>query len=54
VSSPLPARVSRVNGPPERRVDIAGAGPAASEARRPLSPSDLDYAKLSDADILNL
>jgi hypothetical protein len=38
----------------ERRVDIAGAGPAASEARRPLSPSDLDYAKLSDADILNL
>jgi hypothetical protein len=38
----------------ERRVDIAGAGPAASEVRRPLSPSDLDYAKLSDADILNL
>jgi hypothetical protein len=38
----------------ERRVDIAGAGPAASEARRPVSPSDLDYAKLSDAEILNL
>ncbi len=38
----------------ERRVDIAGAGPAASEVRRPLTPSDLDYVKLSDADILNL
>lgn len=38
----------------ERRVDIAGAGPAASEVRRLLTPSDLDYAKLSDADILNL
>lgn len=38
----------------ERRVDIANAGPAASEVRRPLAPSDINYAKLSDADILNL
>jgi hypothetical protein len=38
----------------ERRVDIANAGPAGSEARRPLSPRDVDYNRLSDADILNL
>lgn len=38
----------------ERRVDIAGAGPAASEVRRALTPADINYAKMSDADILNL
>jgi hypothetical protein len=38
----------------ERRVDIANAGPASNQIRRPLSPSDIDYGRLSDADILNL
>lgn len=38
----------------ERRIDIANAGPAASEVRRPLSPNDINYTRLSDADILNL
>ena len=38
----------------ERRVDIANAGPAASEVRRSLTPTDINYAKSSDADILNM
>ena len=38
----------------ERRVDIAGSGGAGNEGRRSMSPRDLDYARLSDADILNL
>jgi hypothetical protein len=38
----------------ERRVDIANAGPAASEVRRTLAPTDINYAKSSDADILNM
>jgi hypothetical protein len=38
----------------ERRVDIAGSGGAANDGRRSLGPRDIDYARLSDADILNL
>jgi hypothetical protein len=37
----------------ERRVDIA-SGAAANEARRSLMPRDIDYRRLSDADILNM
>ncbi len=37
----------------ERRVDIAGGVPG-GDGRRALSPRDLDYRRLSDADILNL
>lgn len=37
-----------------KRVDIAGAGPSDGVNRKPLSPSDVDYKRLSDADILNL
>jgi hypothetical protein len=35
-------------------VDIAGSGGAASDGRRSIGPRDIDYARLSDADILNL
>lgn len=38
----------------ERRVDIAGSGRTGSEGRRPTSPRDIDYARMSDSDILNL
>jgi hypothetical protein len=38
----------------ERRVDIAGSGRAGSEGPRPTTPRDIDYARMSDADILNL
>jgi len=38
----------------ERRVDIAGSGGAANDGRRSLTPRDIDYGRLSDADILNL
>jgi len=38
----------------ERRVDIAGSSGAANDGRRSMTPRDLDYARLSDADILNL
>jgi hypothetical protein len=38
----------------ERRVDIAGSGGAANDGRRPLGPRDIDYARMSDSDILNL
>ncbi len=38
----------------ERRIDIAGSGGAGNDGRRSMSPRDLDYARLSDADILNL
>ena len=38
----------------ERRVDIAGSGVAGNDGRRSMSPRDLDYARLTDADILNL
>ncbi|HKV06334.1 MAG TPA: hypothetical protein VJO53_14660 [Candidatus Acidoferrales bacterium] len=38
----------------ERRVDIAGSGRAGNDAPRPIAPRDLDYARMSDSDILNL
>ena len=38
----------------ERRVDIAGSSGAANDGRRSMTPRDLDYARMSDADILNL
>ncbi|MGA8408055.1 MAG: hypothetical protein WB680_12820 [Candidatus Acidiferrales bacterium] len=38
----------------ERRVDIAGSGGAGNDGRRAASPRDIDYARMSDADILNL
>ncbi len=38
----------------ERRVDIAGSGRTGSEGSRPTTPRDIDYARMSDADILNL
>lgn len=37
-----------------KRVDIAGAGPSDGVNRRPISPREINYRKLSDADILNL
>ncbi len=38
----------------ESRVDIAGTGGAGNNGRRPLTPREIDYARMSDADILNL
>jgi len=38
----------------ERRVDIAGSGRTGSDGRRLTSPRDIDYARMSDSDILNL
>jgi hypothetical protein len=38
----------------ERRVDIAGSGGAAGDSRRATSPRDINYSRMSDADILNL
>lgn len=38
----------------EHRVDIAGSGGAANDGRRSTTPRDIDYARMSDADILNL
>lgn len=38
----------------ERRVDIAGTGGGGRESRRTASPRDIDYSRMSDADILNL
>jgi hypothetical protein len=38
----------------ERRIDIAGSSGVGNDGRRSMSPRDLDYARLSDADILNL
>ncbi|HVA72020.1 MAG TPA: hypothetical protein VNF02_02825 [Candidatus Limnocylindrales bacterium] len=37
-----------------KRVDIAGAGSSNGVNRKPISPRDVDYRRLSDADILNL
>lgn len=37
-----------------KRVDIAGAGSSDGVSRKPLTPRDINYRKLSDADILNL
>lgn len=38
----------------ERRVDVTGPGHGASGGRRPLSPADIDYARLNDSQILDL
>jgi hypothetical protein len=38
----------------ERRVDIAGSSGSGNEGHRTTSPRDIDYARMSDADILNL
>jgi hypothetical protein len=38
----------------ERRIDIAGSSGAGNDGRKSMSPRDLDYARLTDADILNL
>jgi hypothetical protein len=38
----------------EERVDIAGSGRAGSEGRRSMVPRDIDYARMSDSEILNL
>jgi hypothetical protein len=38
----------------ERRVDIAGSSGGGNESHRPTSPRDIDYARMSDGDILNL
>ncbi|HEV2615632.1 MAG TPA: hypothetical protein VGU63_03370 [Candidatus Acidoferrales bacterium] len=46
-------RVSRREAA-SKRVDIAGAGGADGVNRKPMSARDLNYRKLSDADILNL
>jgi hypothetical protein len=37
-----------------KRVDISGGGSSDGVRRKPLSPRDVDYKRLSDADILNL
>jgi hypothetical protein len=37
----------------ERRVDIAGSS-GGGEGRRSMGPRDIDYARMSDGDILNL
>ncbi|HXN73004.1 MAG TPA: hypothetical protein VN861_10680 [Candidatus Acidoferrales bacterium] len=38
----------------ERRVDIGGAGGAGAEGRHSMGPREINYARMSDADILNL
>jgi len=38
----------------ERRVDIAGSGGAGNDGRRAVSSRDVDYKRMTDADILNL
>lgn len=38
----------------EQRVDIAGSGGTGSDGRRMIGPRSIDYARMSDADILNL
>jgi hypothetical protein len=38
----------------ERRVDIAGSGGAGNDGRRAVSSREVDYKRMSDADILNL
>ena len=38
----------------EGRVDIAGSAGAGSEGRRSMAPRDIDYARMSDSEILNL
>lgn len=38
----------------ERRVDIAGSGRSGNDGMRPVTPKDINYSRMSDADILNL
>ncbi|MGC1200590.1 MAG: hypothetical protein WA879_03510 [Candidatus Acidiferrales bacterium] len=38
----------------EKRVDIAGSGGNGNDGRRTSAPREVDYARMSDADILNL
>ena len=38
----------------ERRVDIARSGEAGNDGRRAVTPRELNYSRMSDADILNL
>jgi len=38
----------------ESRVDIAGSSRSGHDSIRPMSPRDIDYARLSDSDILNM
>jgi hypothetical protein len=38
----------------ERRVDIGGAGGAGNEGRHSIGPREINYARMSDSDILNL
>lgn len=38
----------------ERRVDIAGSGRSGNDGLRPVTPKDINYSRMSDADILNL
>jgi hypothetical protein len=38
----------------ERRVDVTGPGHGGGSTRRPLSPADIDYARLNDSQILDL
>lgn len=38
----------------ERRVDIAGSGRTGNDGVRPTTPKDINYSRMSDADILNL
>jgi hypothetical protein len=38
----------------EQRVDIAGSNGAGNDGRRQTTPREIDYARMTDADILNL
>ncbi|MGH9736009.1 MAG: hypothetical protein ACRD8A_15635 [Candidatus Acidiferrales bacterium] len=38
----------------ERRVDIGGSGRTGNEGVRPVTPRDINYSRMSDADILNM
>jgi hypothetical protein len=38
----------------ERRVDIAGSSGAGNDGIRSMTPRNIDYARMSDSDILNL
>jgi hypothetical protein len=38
----------------ERRIDIAGSGRTGNDGYRPITRDDINYARMSDADILNL
>lgn len=38
----------------ERRVDIGGSGRTGNDGVRPIAPRDINYSRMSDADILNM